>query len=70
MSVKIYKAIDRLDGRESLFAIKEGFMDVSSYWGEDDPWLSADCLESLFPDTPLDWGRMINPVLVAEHPDA
>lgn len=69
MKVKMYKAVDALDENESLFAVYGDKMDVSTYSGEDDPWLS----KAKFGDfnsygiEKLDESRMINPVLVWEN---
>jgi len=42
MKVKMYKAVDARDNHESLFAVCGDKMTVSTYFGEDDPWLSED----------------------------
>lgn len=69
MKVKMYKAIDSIDKKESLFAVCGDKMAVSTYFGVDDPWLS----EIEFGDfnsysiEDLDESRMINPVLVWEN---
>ena len=69
MKVKMYKAIDSIDENESLFAVCGDKMAVSTYFGEDDPWLS----KAKFGDfdykdiEDLNESRMINPVLVWEN---
>ena len=66
MKVKMYKAIDSIDKKESLFAVNGSKMAVSTYFGVDDPWLS----KTKFGDFDsysieyLNESRMINPVLV------
>lgn len=68
MKVKMYKAVDTLRVDEVIFAVCGDKMAVSTYFGEDDPWLS----ETEFGDfnsyaiEDLDESRMINPVLVWE----
>ena len=42
MKVKMYKAIDSIDKKESLFAVCGDKMAVSAYFGEDDSWLFED----------------------------
>ena len=70
MKVKMYKAVDAIDKKESLFAVCGDKMAVSTYFGKDDPWLSEDGFGDFnsydFED--LNESRMINPVLVWEHP--
>ena len=72
MKVKMYKAVDAIDKKESLFAVCGDKMAVSTYSGEDDPWLS----KAKFGDfnsyeiEDHDESRMINPVLVWESDDA
>ena len=72
MNVKMYKAIDSIDKKESLFAVCGDKMVVSTYFGKDDPWLSEDGFGDFnsygFEDH--DESRMINPVLVWESDDA
>lgn len=69
MKVKMYKAIDSIDKKESLFAVNGSEMAVSAYLGVGDPWLS----ETEFGDFESygiedhDESRMINPVLVWEN---
>ena len=69
MKVKMYKAIDSIDKKESLFAVNGSEMAVSTYFGVGDSWLS----ETEFGDfdykdiEDLDESRMINPVLVWEN---
>lgn len=75
MSIKIYKAIDALDDRVSLFAVKDDKMLVSSYDGEDDVWLDAGFFDEWVnwdvESLPFDKDRFASiPVLVAEHSDA
>ena len=70
MKVKMYKAVDAIDKKESLFAVWGDKMAVSTYFGEDDPWLSeAEFGDFYYKDIgDLNESRMINPVLVWEHP--
>ena len=69
MKVKMYKAIDSIDKKESLFAVNGSEMAVSPYFGVDDPWLSE--IEfggfNSYNIEDLDESRMINPVLVWEN---
>lgn len=69
MKIQMYKAIDTLQNYEAMFAVCGGKMAVSTYFGENDPWLS----ETKFGDfnsysvEDLDESRIINPVLIWEH---
>jgi len=72
MKVKMYKAVDARDNHESLFAVCGDKMTVSTYFGEDDPWLSEDGFGDFdsYSIGDHDESRMINPVLVWESDDA
>lgn len=69
MKVKMYKAVDAFDGKESLFAVYGDKMAVSTYFDEDDSWLSEDGFGDFESWGPEDHNesRMINPVLVWEN---
>ena len=68
MKVKMYKAVDALDEKESLFAVCGDKMAVSTYFGKDDPWLSKDGFGyfNSYDIEDHDESIMINPVLVWE----
>ena len=68
MKVKMYKAVDAIDKRESLFAVCGDKMVVSAYFGKDDPWLSEDGFGDFnsYDIENHDESIMINPVLVWE----
>ena len=68
MKVKMYKAVDSIDEKEALFAVCGDNMTVSTYLGEDDPWLSEAEFGNFNSYTieDLDESRMINSVLVWE----
>jgi len=72
MKVKMYKAVDARDNHESLFAVCGDKMAVSTYSGEDDPWLSKAKFGDFYYKgiEDLNESRMINPVLVWESDDA
>ena len=69
MKIQMYKAIDSIDEKESMFAISGKNMCVSSYHGEDDMWLSKDKFGDMedWPISKLNKSRIINPVLIWEH---
>ena len=69
MKLKMYKAIDSIDKKESLFAVCGDKMAVSDYFGEDDSWLFEDGFGDFESWCPEDHNesRMINPVLVWEN---
>ena len=69
MKVKMYKAVDAIDKKESLFAVCGDKMAVSTYSGEDDPWLSKAKFGDFNSYSIEDHNesRMINPVLVWEN---
>lgn len=50
--VRCYRGIDPLDDVNSLFAVKNGVVTSSDYWGEDDPWLTSEGFGS-FDDWPV-----------------
>ena len=68
MKVKMYKAVDAIDKKESLFAVCGDKMVVSAYFGKDDPWLSEDGFGDFnsYDIEDHDESIMINPVLVWE----
>ena len=68
MKTQMFKAVDRKDSRESLFAVSGNKMTVSGYSGANDPWLDQDSFGELdhWCTEDLDESRMINPDLVWE----
>ena len=69
MKVKMHKAVDALDEKESLFSVCGDKVAVSTYSGKDDPWLSEDGFGDFnsYGIEDLDESRVINPVLVWEN---
>ena len=67
MKIQMFKAIDSLDNELSLFLIHGDGMRVSTYFGEDDPWLDKDWFTNMSTLLePLDNSRMIDPILMWE----
>lgn len=68
MKTQMFKAVDRKDNKESLFAISGNRMAVSDDFGDDDSWLDQDSFGELsqWCTETLDESRMINPDLVWE----
>lgn len=69
-TIKIYRGIDELDGKDSLFAVRDdGLCAISTYMGDGDFWLTAeyddleDCVTSFSYEI---HSRCKNPTLVRE----
>ena len=68
MKIKMFKAIDGLDGTVCLFAVRGDEVAISSYNGDSDMWSTkkgffwcTPCFE------PFDNSRMINPTMIWEE---
>lgn len=67
MKVQMFKAVDSVDGKMSLFAVFGDEMRVSTYRGLDDDWLDkSKFFEYSMKGVKLDHSRMINPELIWE----
>lgn len=66
----MYKAVDKGDGSDSLFAVRGEKMRVSFYGGTLDPWMSPNGFEEVIQEAnlwmPVNVDRMINPELIWE----
>jgi hypothetical protein len=60
----MYKAVDKLDNKMSLFAVCGDRMSVSFHSGEEDPWLNVSSEEDIELDSAFDFERMKHPILL------
>jgi len=64
VSMVMYKAVDKLDNKMSLFAVVGDKMAVSSYCGQEDPWLSPESEHQIEMDSEFNYHRMQHPIVL------